>query len=575
MMTNIIAECDHLQASSVAFPAIGTGALGFPDNTVAKIMLDAISRYLQAHPSSRIQQILLVIFMDKTHKAFQSLMHSPINVYDSQDVEPTQSETSSVDYRSVTPWYRTVANNQDFSDSQSLVAPSVVQSTALQSFKTNDVNIDIIHGDITNEDCDGIVSTSSSGLTLHNFGVMGALLKKGGDELQQECTVAVKQFGTLSSSKVIVTGIGRPGGLKCRKILHVLAPPTSNGLQNIVRVVLRKADEEKLCTVSLPAIGTGEHGFTPEEAAEGICEAIVEFSKANPNHVKCIKVVLFQEHHYSNFSTAFTTAMNRKGIVKRVWNYAKGVLGYGHEIKSTNTTIFDSLPPTRTKSVPPGVTENTVLCLKVYACDKRIAQQVLQEVEEVVQENYVQDKTDSAYVEKLPRETKLLLEEAARERHVLLCFDPAPLNQVIYKGHPTAVSTIKNLVSEELKKVEHKDLKRKHAEDLVAKVQWQWKKDGSFVDYHPVANMDIEEAYQSKRKAIVVETPDGPVTVDMASMQEVTNQPPYSSVEIRRKDFEKERKEGINTLRSVWNIVYHFPPTCTHFCTLAKVGSEV
>jgi hypothetical protein len=106
------------------------------------------------------------------------------------------------------------------------------------------------------------------------------------------------------------------------------------------------------------------------------------------------------------------------------------------------------------------------------------------------------------------------------------------------------VSTIKNLVSEELKKIEHKDLRRKHAEDLVAKVQWQWKKDGSFVDYHPIANMEIEEAYQSGRKAIVVETSDGPVTVDIASMREETHEPPYSSVDIWRRDFEKERKEG-------------------------------
>jgi O-acetyl-ADP-ribose deacetylase (regulator of RNase III) len=361
MMTNIIAECDRLQASSVAFPAIGTGALGFPDNTVAKIMLEAISRYLQAHPSSRIQQIFLVIFMDKTHKAFQSLMHSPMNVYDSQDVEPAQSESSSVNYRSATPRYSTVADNQECSDSQSIVAPSVVQSTALQSFKTNDVNIDIIHGDITNEDCDGIVSTSSHDLTLHPFGVMGALLKKGGTELQQECTAAVQRYGHLHSSKVIVTGTGRPGGLKCRRILHIQAPHVANDLQKVVKAVLREADKESLSIVSLPAIGTGQHGFTPRVAAEGICEAIVEFSKSNPRHVKCVKVVLFQEEHYSSFSTAFTAASSKKGLspLRNALSHVRSAITPGHRSTNSETSVVHRPPHTFPSHTKPQQTGHT------------------------------------------------------------------------------------------------------------------------------------------------------------------------------------------------------------------------
>jgi O-acetyl-ADP-ribose deacetylase (regulator of RNase III) len=361
MMTNIIAECDRLQASSVAFPAIGTGALGFPDNTVAKIMLEAISRYLQAHPSSRIQQIFLVIFMDKTHKAFQSLMHSPMNVYDSQDVEPAQSESSSVNYRSATPRYSTVADNQECSDSQSIVAPSVVQSTALQSFKTNDVNIDIIHGDITNEDCDGIVSTSSHDLTLHPFGVMGALLKKGGTELQQECTAAVQRYGHLHSSKVIVTGTGRPGGLKCRRILHIQAPHVANDLQKVVKAVLREADKESLSIVSLPAIGTGQHGFTPRVAAEGICEAIVEFSKSNPRHVKCVKVVLFQEEHYSSFSAAFTAASSEKGLstLRNALSHVRSAITPGHRSTNSETSVVHRPPHTFPSHTKPQQTGHT------------------------------------------------------------------------------------------------------------------------------------------------------------------------------------------------------------------------
>ena len=77
--------------------------------------------------------------------------------------------------------------------------PPPDQHAVLQSFTCNRVTIDIVHGDITEEDCDGLVSTSSPDLTLHNFGVMGTLLRKGGPELQHDCTSAVQKHGNFSS----------------------------------------------------------------------------------------------------------------------------------------------------------------------------------------------------------------------------------------------------------------------------------------------------------------------------------------------------------------------------------------
>ena len=60
-----------------------------------------------------------------------------------------------------------------------------------------------------------------------------------------------------------------------------------------MKEVLKKADGERLGVVALPAIGTGAHGFTAEQAAEGICDAIMEFSKGSHEYINHIKVVLF------------------------------------------------------------------------------------------------------------------------------------------------------------------------------------------------------------------------------------------------------------------------------------------
>ena len=538
MLSKIMAECDRLGVSSVAFPAIGTGALGFPDDTVAKVMIQAISTYLRTHPSTSVKQVLLVIFEDRTYKAFQSVMQTSTSVqtptYTPGAVK--QQDQSLYDHADMSHFEKH-GGHHSFSNPPHAAG----QHAILQSFSCNRVTINIVHGDITEEDCDGLVSTSSPDLTLHNFGVMGALLGKGGPELQRDCKSAVQKHGNLSSSKVIVTGAGRPGGLKCKKILHVLAPTQPGSLCKIVKKVLKKADGERLGVVALPAIGTGAHGFTAEQAAEGICDAIVEFSKGSHEYVNHIKVVLFQEELYSSFSTAFATTGSRKGIAKKALSYAKSILGFSQE----NGSLSGATPlPLRSLTAPPGVTENTVLCIRVYAGSLGTAQLVLSEVEKVVEENFIKREVKDKNVDRLSRDTKLRLEREAKESHVVISFDPAPLNRVNYKGNPTDVAHVMQLVNEELKKIEHDDLRKRHAEALVAKIQWQWKKDGDFQDYDPHANMEIEEAYQSKNKIAILETADGPVRVDTKKMREVQDSPPYSRVEIRRRDFEKERKEG-------------------------------
>ena len=71
MITKVMQECNRLKATSVAFPALGTGNLGFPEDVVAEVMVNAISSYLRQNPSTTVKKVLLVIFADSTHRAFQ------------------------------------------------------------------------------------------------------------------------------------------------------------------------------------------------------------------------------------------------------------------------------------------------------------------------------------------------------------------------------------------------------------------------------------------------------------------------------------------------------------------------
>lgn len=60
---------DELGLESIAFPAISTGIFGFPKERAAKIILEAINRYLSTG-STMLNTVRLVLFDDSTVEAF-------------------------------------------------------------------------------------------------------------------------------------------------------------------------------------------------------------------------------------------------------------------------------------------------------------------------------------------------------------------------------------------------------------------------------------------------------------------------------------------------------------------------
>ena len=61
------AESHH---KSIAFPAIGTGNLGFSKNEVAKMMMDAVHNFTQTHQTK--MDVYFIIF-PSDHDTFQVL----------------------------------------------------------------------------------------------------------------------------------------------------------------------------------------------------------------------------------------------------------------------------------------------------------------------------------------------------------------------------------------------------------------------------------------------------------------------------------------------------------------------
>jgi O-acetyl-ADP-ribose deacetylase (regulator of RNase III) len=124
--------------------------------------------------------------------------------------------------------------------------------------------IEIVQGDITELDTDAIVDPANQHLQMGG-GVAGAIRKKGGSTIQEECD----RIGRIEVGEAVITGAGR---LEARYVIHAVGPRMGEGdedrkLRAATMSCLRVADENALTSIAFPAISTGIFGYPLDRCA--------------------------------------------------------------------------------------------------------------------------------------------------------------------------------------------------------------------------------------------------------------------------------------------------------------------
>jgi O-acetyl-ADP-ribose deacetylase (regulator of RNase III) len=160
----------------------------------------------------------------------------------------------------------------------------------------------IQQGDLTEMDVDAIVNAANSDLFL-GAGVAGAILRKGGQSIQEEC----KQIGSIPVGYAAITS---GGNLKARYVIHAasmgLGGPatTAKSLRTSTAHSLRLAAEHKLKTIAFPAVGTGVSGFPMDECAQIMLSEAAEHVK-NETSLQTVYFVLFDDRARDVFQRAW------------------------------------------------------------------------------------------------------------------------------------------------------------------------------------------------------------------------------------------------------------------------------
>jgi O-acetyl-ADP-ribose deacetylase (regulator of RNase III) len=146
-------------------------------------------------------------------------------------------------------------------------------------------------GDITDAEVDAVVNAANTRLQL-GAGVAGAIRRKGGPTIQQECDA----IGPISLGEAAITTGGQ---LKARYVIHAasmhLGGLTSEAsLRDATVNSLKRAVEKQLTSIAFPAIGTGVAGFPLPRCAQVMLEEVKKHLNG-PTTLERVLFVLFDE----------------------------------------------------------------------------------------------------------------------------------------------------------------------------------------------------------------------------------------------------------------------------------------
>ena len=160
--------------------------------------------------------------------------------------------------------------------------------------------ISVVRDDITVMETDAIVNAANTSL-LGGGGVDGAIHRKGGQQILNECiAIREKQGGCQVGEAVITSG----GLLPAKYVIHTVGPVWNGGNKNEKAFLeaaytnsLKIAEEKNIETIAFPNISTGVYGFPKKPAAEIALAAVKQFMKTAKS-VKQVTFVCFDEESF-------------------------------------------------------------------------------------------------------------------------------------------------------------------------------------------------------------------------------------------------------------------------------------
>lgn len=168
------------------------------------------------------------------------------------------------------------------------------------------IEIKLIKGDITKITVDAIVNAANSSL-LGGGGVDGAIHRKGGAQILEECKAIRNRQGKCKTGDAVYTSAGL---LPAKYVIHTVGPVWNGGknkepelLASCYRKSLEIADSLQVRTIAFPNISTGIYRFPKAEAAEIAIAIVKAFVDSENKNIEEVIFVCFDDENYQLYQS--------------------------------------------------------------------------------------------------------------------------------------------------------------------------------------------------------------------------------------------------------------------------------
>ncbi|XP_055982684.1 protein mono-ADP-ribosyltransferase PARP14-like [Sorex fumeus] len=476
IMEDAIRKCleitENLSMKTIAFPAIGTGNLGFPKKAFAELILSEVFKFSSNNQATVLQEVHFMVHPkdNETIQAFLDAFAQRVSgKVPSEEVPQT-------------------ADAQDFYGKVS--SPKI----GVHEMKIGPITFQVATGDITKEVADVIVNSTSKTFNLKS-GVSKAILEGAGKEVERQCALQAQQ----NNGNYIVTDGGL---LSCKNIVHVEG---GRDVKSSVSCVMQECEKRNYSSICLPAIGTGQANQDPVKVAEGIIDAIEDFSKkGSVQSIKKIKVVLFQPQLLDKF---YTSMKKKEG----------SQLSPQKSLISKFASLFNlskSSPPKK----DPLVLENKTELTFFQVCGENIKQveNALSWIKNLIIKEQCSFTIEDECIKDFDVKEFQELNELQKKLNITISLDhKKPSIEV--EGISRDVMEARNKVELIIKRVRLDKEEEYRADCINEFVEWQYSYHNTFYRFEKMTNLQLEDARRAKRKTVDIKIKDQTYTVDFST----------------------------------------------------------
>ncbi|XP_048340457.1 protein mono-ADP-ribosyltransferase PARP14 [Sphaerodactylus townsendi] len=506
VLRDIVKEClektEALSLNSISFPAIGTGGFGFPKLEVAKLMFEEVLQFSSRKNVRSLQEV-------------HFLLHP-------NDVENIKAFYEVFEFKSST----LVPPNDG--QSAGFFGPISTPVLGIHEMQIGTIKFQVATGDITKENTDVIVNISNANFNAKS-GVSKAILEGAGSQVEMECELQASQ-----ANNGFITTQG--GNLICKNIIHLI--PDSD-INSQVSKVLQECELRKYSSVAFPAIGTGQGGKSPENAADEMIGAIADFAgNKSPHHVKVIKIVIFQPHMQKAF---YACMKNKEGSSlpssTSLWSRVKSF-------------VTSKIQPTPKKRLLLLETKLEAAVFEICGEHKKNVEDTEAWLKQLILQEQEERRISDVLIDMFDEEEIKQLNDLQRRLHIAIHLDkkktpPSILVSGCSRHVLEAQMKIQNLI-QRIKDDREEESKAKLAQNLV---EWQYSPRGDlFLPFSLLENLHLEDAKVNNNRKVEINIEGRSFKADIKNMTATDDQ--GTSINIRR--LGKEEGKLLHGLPKNW-----------------------